>query len=152
MEIRKMDENDLMAVAGLEKECFSAPWSEQSLSMELHNPCAIFWVAEEWGKILGYIGMHAVLDEGYLANVAVGSPYRRKGVATALLDRILQYSTDKKLGFLTLEVRESNYPAISFYEKNGFGIVGRRKHYYSAPEEDALLMTHFFGGIQEAVS
>ena len=55
-----MDENDLKAVAGLEKECFSAPWSEQSLSMELHNPCAIFWVAEEWGKILGYIGMHAV--------------------------------------------------------------------------------------------
>ena len=88
MEIRKMDENDLKAVAGLEKECFSAPWSEQSLSMELHNPCAIFWVAEEWGKILGYIGMHAVLDEGYLANVAVGSPYRRKGVATALLDRM----------------------------------------------------------------
>ena len=46
MEIRKMDENDLKAVAGLEKECFSAPWSERSLSMELHNPCAIFWVAE----------------------------------------------------------------------------------------------------------
>ena len=45
------------------------------------------------------------------------------------------------LSFLTLEVRESNAPAVALYEKRAYRVVGRRKHYYEKPTEDALLMT-----------
>lgn len=141
---------DTEGVAAIEKQCFSTPWSQQVLDMELQNKCAVFFVAEENGSLLGHIGMHAVMDEGYIANVAVARNHRRQGVATALLNRLIQSAEEKRLGFLTLEVRESNVPAISFYQKSGFAPVGRRKNFYSNPEEDALLMTRFFGREKEA--
>lgn len=144
MIIRTMTPADIEMVAALEKQCFSTPWSPRALEMELQNKCAVFYVAVG-PALLGYIGMHAVLDEGYIANIAVDAAVRRQGVATALLERLVALAMEKRMGFLTLEVRESNFPAISFYEKNGFGVVGRRKNFYSAPEEDALLMTRFFG-------
>lgn len=117
--------------------------------MELQNKCAVFFVAVLDDVLLGYIGMHAVLDEGYIANVAVDGAHRREGVATALLNRLVDDALERRLGFITLEVRESNEPAIAFYRKNAFGVVGRRKNFYSAPAEDALLMTRFFGRERE---
>lgn len=144
-----MTAGDIPSIAAIERQCFSTPWSEQVLTIELQNKCACFFVAHEDNTPLGYVGMHTVLDEGYVANVAVSPAYRRRGVATLLLNRLVDEAVKRRLGFLTLEVRESNLPAIAFYEKNGFGVVGRRKNFYSAPEEDALLMTRFFGREKE---
>ena len=50
-------------------------------------------------------------------------------------------AAELELAFLTLEVRESNAPAIALYAKHGFHPVGKRKNYYDAPKEDAVLMT-----------
>lgn len=147
--IDHMTQGDVPAVAALERQCFSTPWSEQVLAAELQNKRARFFAAHEDGRLLGYAGMHAVLDEGYIANIAVDNACRRKGVATLLLNRLVEEALERRLGFLTLEVRESNAPAISFYKKNEFGLAGRRKNFYSAPAEDALLMTRFFGPKKE---
>ena len=136
-----MDRSHIPAIAALERECFSRPWSEAALSEELYNDTACFLVAEgEDGTVLGYAGLHVILDEGYIDNVAVDPKYRRQGVADALLDVFCRFGAEK-LAFLTLEVRESNTPAIALYEKHGFYQVGRRKDYYDDPREDALLLT-----------
>ena len=136
-----MDRSHIPAIAALERECFSRPWSEAALSEELYNDTACFLVAEgEDGTVLGYAGLHVILDEGYIDNVAVDPQYRRQGVADALLDVFCRFGAEK-LAFLTLEVRESNTPAITLYEKHGFYQVGRRKDYYDDPKEDALLLT-----------
>lgn len=136
-----MDRSHIPAIAALERECFSRPWSEAALSEELYNDTACFLVAEgEDGTVLGYAGLHVILDEGYIDNVAVDPKYRRQGVADALLDVFCRFGAEK-LAFLTLEVRASNTPAISLYEKHGFYEVGRRKDYYDDPKEDALLLT-----------
>ena len=90
--------------------------------------------------MLGYAGLHVAVDEGYIDNIAVREEYRRQGVGEALLGAFIRFGTEK-LAFLTLEVRPSNEPAIRFYMKHGFAQVGRRKNFYSAPKEDALLMT-----------
>ena len=84
-----------------------------------------------------------LLDEGYITNVAVFPSCRRQGVAEALLHELLHRADEKKLAFVTLEVRASNAPAIALYEKNGFQPVGVRKNYYSAPTEDGVLMTNY---------
>ena len=97
----------------------------------------------EQTELVGYIGMQHILDEGYLANVAVDSAYRRSGVGAALLQRLLAFAQQEKLAFITLEVRQSNQPAIRFYQKYGFEVVGRRRNFYESPTEDALLMTKF---------
>lgn len=143
MQVTRMTAREVPAVAALERQCFSEPWSERTLAQELENPRAAFWSASEGGRLAGYVGMHRVLDEGYIANVAVDEAFRRQGVATALLRALLEDARMRKLSFVTLEVREGNLAAISFYRKLGFQEAGRRKGFYAAPKEDAVLMTLF---------
>lgn len=136
-----MDKNHLPQVAALERACFSDPWSERLLEQELYNDLISLVVAEgEDGTVLGYGAVHAVLDEGCLEKIAVAPSFRRQGVAEELLGAYLRFGKEH-LAFLTLEVRQSNAPAIALYEKLGFAVVGRRKGYYSDTKEDAILMT-----------
>ena len=140
-EIVPMDRSHIDQIAALERECFSTPWTEQMLSDALFDSQASFIVAEaEDGHILGYAGLHVIVDEGYIDNIAVEPDARRHGVASALLDVYCRFGA-VNLAFLTLEVRAGNAPAIALYEKLGFRQVGRRKNYYRAEHEDALLMT-----------
>ncbi len=131
-------------VAAIENDCFSHPWSRRSLESELKNETSHFLVAVEDGKVIGYIGMSAVIDEGYLFNAAVDSHYRKKGVGSALVRELVTWCQKHDFAFLTLEVRESNAPAITLYSRFGFVRVGERKNYYSDPAENALLMTKYF--------
>ena len=131
-------------VAAIENDCFSHPWSRRGLESELQNETSRFLVAVEDGKVIGYIGMSAVIDEGYLFNAAVDSHYRKKGVGSALVRELVTWCQKHDFAFLTLEVRESNAPAIALYSRFGFVRVGERKNYYSKPVENALLMTKYF--------
>lgn len=143
-QIVPMDRGHIPQIVDLERECFSAPWSEAMLTDALFDPQASFIVAEDGeGGVLGYAGLHAVLDEGYIDNVAVEPAARKHGVASALLDVFCRFG-QANLAFLTLEVRASNTPAIALYQKHGFERVGLRRDYYRQPTEDAVLMTRTF--------
>jgi ribosomal-protein-alanine N-acetyltransferase len=136
-----MGREHIPAIAALERACFSSPWSERTLEDVLYDDSACFIVAEgEDGSLLGYAGVHVVLDEGYMDNVAVREDCRRQGVAGALVDTLVRFG-QAHLAFLTLEVRISNRPALDLYMKHGFEQVGRRRGYYEKPKEDAILMT-----------
>lgn len=144
-----MDRSHLAGVAELERLCFATPWSEAMLAEELYNDTASFIVAEgEDGSVLGYAGLHVILDEGYIDNVAVRPDCRRQGIADRLLDVFCRFG-EEKLAFLTLEVRPSNEAAVALYQKHGFQEAGRRRDYYEAPKEDALLLTRQFGRKEE---
>ena len=143
-EIVPMDRGHIPQILELERACFSAPWTETMLSDALFDPQASFIVAQdEEGNVVGYAGLHVIVDEGYIDNVAVEPDARRHGVASALLDVFCRFCT-ANLSFLTLEVRSSNAPAISLYEKFGFFRAGLRKGYYQHPREDAVIMTREF--------
>ena len=142
----------LPQLAALEKLCFPAdPWSEELFRDALDSPhTAILLAQREDGTILGYAVLSVVLDEGNLDNIAVAPAARRRGVADALLRALTGFGREH-LSVLMLEVRASNAPAIALYEKHGFNPVGRRKNYYNAPREDAVLMTlEFKDGIETA--
>lgn len=141
--ILPMNERHIAAVAKLEKVCFSEPWSAEGLR-EAAEHGTEFFVAENAEHLLGYIGIKSVLDEGYITNVAVFPQYRKRGIATALINRVFELSADKKLGFVSLEVRVSNSAAIALYEKLGFKKEGERKNFYRDPRENALIMTKRF--------
>ena len=134
----------LDGVCAIENACFAHPWSRQSIEAELDNETSLFYVAVEDGQVVGYIGMSFVLDEGYIYNVAVKADCRKNGVGSALIQTLVTHCRKNNFAFLTLEVRESNAPARSLYEKFGFIKVGERKNYYSDPTENAILMTLFF--------
>ena len=95
---------------------------------------------------VGYVGCQTVLDEGYITNVAVSPDCRRQGVGRALIGTLVSHAGAQGLAFVTLEARTSNMPAIALYENAGFQKVGVRKNFYTAPVEDALLMTFFLKG------
>ena len=141
MTIVPMVERHLVALAEIEKACFHAPWSESMLREELDK--GIFLVAERDGQAVGYVGCQTVLDEGYITNVAVSPDARRQGIARALIAKLTDEARAAGLAFVTLEVRASNAPAIALYEGAGFVRVGVRKNFYTAPAEDAVLMTLF---------
>lgn len=131
-------------IKAIENECFSMPWTREALEHQMNAENCVFLAALDFsGSVMGYIGLMYVLDEGYISNVAVAEKFRRRGAADALIDSLVG-RMQKELSFLTLEVRESNAPAIALYAKHGFETVGKRKNYYDRPKENALLMTLSF--------
>lgn len=139
-------EEHLPQLTALEQICFPAdPWSESVYRAALDNPAVALLLAQgEDGALLGYAVLSTVLDEGNLDNIAVAPEARRQGIADALLSALTAFGREH-FACLMLEVRASNAPAITLYEKHGFAAVGRRKNYYDAPREDAILMTLTFG-------
>ena len=127
-------------VAQLEAQCFSLPWSEQSISSEITNPLSYWLVAVDGNTVVGYVGSQSVMGEADMMNLAVLPAYRRKGIAKTLVEKLIQGLQEEGVYCLTLEVRSSNDAAISLYEQLGFKQVGRRPNYYSAPKEDALIL------------
>ena len=140
MEILLMNESHVEQVAQLEKVCFSAPWSENSIRGELLNPLALWLVAVEEERVIGYVGSQSVMGEADMMNVAVDPGCRRSGVGRKLVETLVADLARRQVNSLTLEVRASNGPAKALYEQLGFAQVGRRPNYYRNPKEDALIL------------
>ena len=141
--VREMNRDDIPRIAELESLCFSEPWSEKALSESL-DAGTLFFIAQKDDEIIGYIGISVISGEGYITNVAVFPEYRKMGVASALLNRVIKLKDEMPLEFVSLEVRASNDAAISLYNKLGFLECGRRKGFYRNPTEDASIMTRRF--------
>lgn len=137
IEILRMNETHVAAVAELEKQNFSEPWSENSVRGELTNPLALWLVALDGDAVVGYVGSQMVLGEADMMNIAVADSHRRRGIARKLVEALI---AQLDATMLTLEVRASNVPAIALYESLGFTQVGLRKNYYRKPKEDALIL------------
>ena len=140
MIIRKMQLDDVKAIAELEKVCFSDPWSENSIASELNNRLSYWLVAEIDGNVAGYVGSQSVLDGADMMNLAIAPEYRRQGIGQALVTALIDYLQQNGIIALLLEVRASNDPAIALYRSLGFEQIGRRPNYYHHPREDALIM------------
>lgn len=137
-------EEQLEQIEEIEKACFSLPWTIEQLKSQLKDSQHEFIASlDDEGRVLGYVGMMYVLDEGYISNVAVAPEARRQGIGRDLIKELMARAAALDLAFVTLEVRCSNAAAIALYEKQGFLPVGKRKNYYDFPREDAILMTHF---------
>lgn len=140
MNIEKFEEKHLDGVEKIEKTCFAHPWSREDLKNQIALDTSHFLVATVDGNVAGYMGLQIFGGEGYVTNVAVLPEYRKQGIAESLISEQMK----NKMSFITLEVRESNLPAISLYTKCGFKNVGIRPNFYSAPTENAIIMTYEF--------
>ena len=137
IEIVRMNESHVSAVAELERQNFSEPWPEIAVRSELTNKLALWLVALDGEEVVGYVGSQTVLQEADMMNIAVADSHRRRGIARLLVEELIRQLDAYQL---TLEVRASNAPAIALYEALGFAQVGRRKNYYFKPKEDALIL------------
>ena len=140
MMITNMTGAHVAPIAQLEKLCFSDPWSEKSIETELSCRLSCWLVAMEGDTLVGYVGSQTVIDESDMMNIAVHPDFRRRGIAEALVAELEEQLRQRGSKALTLEVRNSNEPAIALYEKLGFVQVGLRKNYYRNPKEDARIL------------
>jgi ribosomal-protein-alanine N-acetyltransferase len=139
--IRNAIADDSFRIAEIEKSCFNDPWSKESFENDIqNNRNSVYFIAELYKKVIGFIVLWNVLDEGHILNIAVLEEYRNKGIGKKLLDTIFKSLKTAGITDYYLEVRKSNISARSFYTKNGFTDKGFRKDYYKNPTEDAIIM------------
>ena len=140
--LRKLELHDLDAIERIERDSYPTPWSRSMFAGELAKPSSLSLGAfdEESGALVGYLVISRYVDAWHVMNLAVTPPWRRRGIARTLLDRLFEVtSNDERRGY-TLEVRVSNEGAIKLYETMGFVARGVRRGYYTDNREDALIM------------
>ncbi len=141
IEIIPMTLEHIDEVFELEKICFYTPWSKVDFIREIkENKLALYFVAKDNNKIVGYSGMWHIIDEGHITNVAVMPEYRNCGIGSKLVEILINTAIERKIIALTLEVRINNFSAQKLYTKFGFKPEGIRKNYYSDTREDAIIM------------
>lgn len=141
IKIRRMTAEDVPAVAEIERESFSQPWSEKAYLDTVSDKNALYLVAErEGGGLAGMCGLFDLQGEGDISNVAVAKDFRGQKIGETMLRELLRQGNERGIASFTLEVRASNEVAIHLYEKLGFISEGRRKNFYERPKEDALIL------------
>jgi ribosomal-protein-alanine N-acetyltransferase len=141
--VRPAAPSDLDFVCDIECRSFSGPWSRETLREEMvDNGRSHMWVAESGERITGFMIYWTVADEIHLLNLAVHPDWRRRGVAAAMLHRLMAVARDGGFGEVLLEVRVSNKAAQVLYRKFGFAPLGIRPRYYTDNGEDAVVMCY----------
>lgn len=135
-----MQEEDIDGILTVSSLSFSIPWSKTSYIQELSNPIAKYLVAKVDNNIIGFAGTWIILDEAHITNIAVHPNCRKQGIASKLVEELINYCKNKNCTSFTLEVRSSNIAAQNLYKKYGFSEAGIRKAYYEDNKEDAILM------------
>lgn len=144
MQVSKMMPEDILQVHQIEESTFSVPWSYEAIEDAAKREETIYLTAKEDEEVLGYAGMWTVLGEGEIVQVAVKESARRRGVADAIMNALIEEGRKKGIDIFFLEVRQSNAAAIKLYEKHGFINIGTRKNFYERPVENAIVMSLTF--------
>ena len=141
VELRRLGLGDLDAVEEIERSAYPTPWSRAMFLAELRKSGSLAIGAfKQDDELVGYAFVSRYVDAWHIMNVAVAAEFRRRGIATALLERLFEVTgADPHRGY-TLEVRVSNAEAIRLYERLGFQRRGIRRGYYTDNREDALIM------------
>ncbi len=148
--VRPLDVRDIDAVIEIQTRCREAsqwPRREYELlaatrSANNSTPC---WVAENDGRVAGFLAARKLVDELEILNLAVAPAARRQRMATQLLREAMRWAVHNGIEKVHLEVRASNMAATAFYEAHGFHATGTRPNYYRDPTDDALLLTAAIG-------
>ena len=140
MSVRLAKSGDIPAILKVERDAKSAAhWAPHEYERLIEF--GLLLVRAEGNCLHGFIAAQEIAGEWHLQNIVVSEPFRRRGVADALLSALLKHAEEQAGQAVLLEVRESNAAARSLYGKHGFQLVGGRPRYYKDPEEDALLYT-----------
>jgi len=140
--ISAMASHDLPAILAIEQQSPS-PWSMTQLEGEFFGANGLHLVCTEEtnGRICGYVMSRHIADEAEILRLGVNIEDRRRGIASLLLKSLLQNLRYKSVNRCHLELRGANTRARSLYEKFDFVMTGRRKNYYTDPQDDAVCMS-----------
>jgi len=146
--LRLMQASDLDQIISLENVLFSSPWKLKDFEYELNeNPYSILYVIEKDGEIIAYCNIWCLFERAEITCIAVKKSFQKQGYAQILIEQMEKTAIEHLCENISLEVRVSNYSAISLYKKNKYIILNTKKGYYTDNNEDAYLMMKGIGGI-----
>lgn len=140
-QVRAIRQEDVDAVATIDRISFPTPWSRESYLRDMLNPHCHYLVAEQHGEVIGYAGMLVVKEDSHLTTIAVHPLWRNQGIGRKLLEAMIAKALDLGAEKMTLEVRIGNTVAQKLYEQYGFVTIARLRHYYLDTGDDALVMS-----------
>ena len=147
--VRSATKDDLAAIKKVELRCGLSSWDKDDYELFLKPAYGVLVVGECKGKVVAFISARLITKpdmarhsagstELEICNIGVVPKLRRQDIGKRLAEFLIR-SSPRPLSIF-LEVRESNFKAIRFYEKLGFEIAAKRKGYYRSPPENALVM------------
>ena len=140
--LRAMRVSDVEQVLQIESASFASPWKSEHFLHEIRqNSWAVNVVVERHGRVVGYACLWCIHDELKIHNIAILDAERGRGIGRWLLLCVLGDAIARDCRSATLEVRPSNAAALALYRSHGFVETGRRKGYYAAEGEDAIVMS-----------
>lgn len=138
--LEAMQQHHIAALQPLERLCFGKHWTPTDFSREMQNERYHYFVISAGQAPVAYLGYWQILEEAHITSVGVHPDHRKQGLAQRLICHMLEDCLARQINWITLEVKASNLAAQKLYEKFGFAVMGRRKNYYQADREDALIM------------
>ena len=142
--VARLGEADINDVIELEKQCFAYHWTREQFLLGLKDGAYVVLGIRGQSGLDGYIAFSLIADEMEILNLAVRSDCRKRGMGTTLLKKAFEICKDNGVTSSFLDVKASNVPAITLYNKFGYVQIGIRKRYYPDTKEDALLFRHDF--------
>ncbi len=138
---RPMAECDLPLILDIERRSYEFPWSEGIFHHCLRYDFSC-WVIELDRQIIGYGVISIVTKECHILNLCIDPDYQGQGIGRRLLDQLLAVARTRSADTAFLEVRPTNFRAISLYFSEGFNEIGTRRNYYPASfgREDAVIL------------
>ena len=138
--VTKMTLAHLPQIHEIECHSFSDPWHVDDILFEMQQDQSVCLVALQEDKVVGYVTMRHMVDEGHIGNLAVHENHRQNGIGGALIEGLVSAAVSQNMIGITLEVRVGNRAAMALYHKYGFKVEGYRRGFYSHPKEDAAIM------------
>ncbi len=139
MNIREAVISDIEGIMQLEQGSIVHPWERSEFELLIADEKKLCLVAEDEGKVIGYIGAETVLDECNIGNIVTAEECRGRGIGTSVMNALMNELKNREILKVFLEVESDNAPALALYDKNGFERYGLRRDYYGRGM-DAVLM------------
>jgi ribosomal-protein-alanine N-acetyltransferase len=135
---------DVTEIIAVERQAYPVPWTHGNFVDSLAAAYPAEVLRGPRAELLGYWLAMPGVDEMHLLNITVVPAWQGRGLAVAMLGRVVADCRRRGLTQLWLEVRVGNQRARDVYRRYGFAEVGRRRAYYpvqQGPREDAILMS-----------
>ena len=147
--IRWMVRRDIEEVLEIEQASFEFPWTEEDFLRSLRQRNCIGMVAEYQEKVAGYMIYELAKNKIQLINLATSRQYRRLGVGTQMIAKLIGKLSQQRRNRISLEIRETNLPAQIFFRSTGFLATQILKNHYEQMQEDAYVMQYRYAPLME---
>lgn len=145
IDISLANKTDLNAIVAIQEACYEgeAPWGRMAVNNELRNKRTSFFIMCHHGEhAIAFIGLSMRHTSLHVTNIATIPDYQKQGIASFLIESIIEIAKQLERAKITLEVRMSNEGAKRLYRKIGFKDGRIKRNYYQSNGEDALDMIY----------